>query len=767
MKLDLNALKKLDWLDLLLRYGDKALVGIAALVLLWAMWKAVAALRQVPDVSPTELTALANNVRSRLNQSNVTPELLAEAGVKNPDFTGLVQELSREVNPNLVADADLFYRFLDFGGILREQPEIFAPEELYVAAGRGGLLLYELDEQGNKIPATVKKKTTRPKKRRRRASRRRVSTDDASMMGGMGEMGYGGYGGDMMEGMMGYPGMGMGGYPGMGMGGYPGMGGGYPGMGGMEEGMAEGMAGPAPSRPASRPRARGGADSRRIAGLKSRTEEEEKKEDTEQTGTTTAQQYEMHPRGFRWVVITAVYPHKKQLEEYRRALKAAEAPEYVRVVVERRMLQSDGTFSDWQPVDTRPNAWIAKRRVGVEEELPVLQPYLLDGLVEKLPRLAYGAWEYVDHVMAIEAAGQKPEEVARQAQGQQQGGPFGPGGMPGTGSEEEMYGMGGSGYPGMMGGNMPPGMGGMGGMEGAMEGAAGYPGMGGAGGYPGMGPGGMPGPMMGGGAAAGATGQGGQNGQQFAPPGSAAQEQKRYIEVEYVQVRFIDYTVQAGRTYQYRMKVVVKNPNYNRPDVAEDAYRKPEFLEGPWSKPSRPVYVGKDVEYYLVNAKFNERTGMPRGVFEVHRWDNETGDWYCSTFEVVPGAPVGNQRKIKILTWEEEVKEELVDFNTGAVLLDVVGGRQRFQENGTTYSYEEPVQALVVTREGDLIWRALTDDLENPIRKERAEYCAEIREIIRELERGSIEAETPLGTGLGGFNTPQGTGSRIPGRRNQ
>ncbi len=764
MKLDVSALKKVDWLDLLLRYGDKAVLGLASLILLWSLVKVVGALRQVPDVSPTELTELAENVRSRLSQSNATPELLAEAGVKNPDFTGLVAELSREVNPNLVADADLFYRFLDFGGILREQPEIFAPEHLYVAAGRGGLLLYKLDREGNKIPAVQKTKKTKPKKRRRRSSRRRLSTDEASMMGGMGEMGYGGYGGmmDGMEGMMGgmMGGMGgmMGGMEGM-MGGYPGMGaGGYPGMGGMdEEGMMGGMPGAAPSRPASRPRASSGTDSRRIAGLESRKQEDKKEE--EQTTTATAQQYQMEPRGFRWVVITAVFPHKKQLEEYRRALKAAESPEYVKVVVERRALQSDGSFSDWQPVDTRVNAWIAKRRVGVEQELPALQPYLIDELVEKLPQLAYGAWEFVDHVMAVEAAGQKPEEAAQQAAGQQ-GQPYGPGdGMPGAGSEEEMYGMGGSGYPGMMGGGMP-GMGGMGGMEG-MEGA-GYPGMGGPTGYPGMGPGGMPGPA--GAGAAGATGQGGQGGQPFAPPGSAAQEQNRYIEVEYVQVRFIDYTVDEGRTYQYRMKVVVKNPNYNRPDVAEDAYRKPEFLEGPWSKPSRPVYVGKDVEYYLVNAKFDERSGLNRGVFEVHRWDTQTGDWYCSTFEVVPGAPVGNRRKMKILTWDEEIIEKQVDFTTGAVLLDVVGGRQRFVEQGTTYSYEEPVQALVVTREGDLIWRVLSDDQENPIRKERAEYCEEIRQIIRELERA--EDTTPLSSGFGGFNTPQEEDeNRIPGTR--
>ena len=38
-------------------------------------------------------------------------------------------------------------------GLIRDMPELIAPTELYAYPGRGGLLVYALDEEGNKIPA--------------------------------------------------------------------------------------------------------------------------------------------------------------------------------------------------------------------------------------------------------------------------------------------------------------------------------------------------------------------------------------------------------------------------------------------------------------------------------------------------------------------------------------------------------------------------------------------------------------------------------------
>lgn len=792
MKFDLSRLKEVDYVDLLLKVGDKAFLAVAALVFVWALYGLFTAVRDLPDVSPSQLEQAASSLRDRLNQSQPTPEALAQLGIVNPDFENLVKQIEADEPPTLIASAGLFYRFVDFGGVLREQPTIFAPQDLYVAADRGGLLLYKLDEKGEKIPVTQAdaKKATKPRRPRRQPRRsRRYSNAMAAMMSGMGEMGYA-MGGDMYGEM----GMGTGMYPGMGMGGYPGM-----GYGGMEEMMegegdyASGYPGAAPGAPpgagapAAAPREETGLTeeeraSRRIAGLTTE-QKEQKEEETPTTAQPVAQQYQQEVRGYRWVVITAVYPHKKQVEEYRKALKTFEEPKYKEVKVERRVLQADGTFSDWQPVDTSVQADLAKRVVNWEPENPELVDAIVDALVQPLPELAYGMWSYVDHIKAIqsvaEAKKKSVEEVAQAgaAQGQQAAaGPYGGyGGYEGAnfaGEDTAMEGEYGdeTGYPGMGGGY--PGMGGgYPGMTGGYPGmeAGGYPGMG-SGGYPGMGTGGYPG--MGGpaGRAMMPPGTGmpyGQGSQAPVPQQSAAHEGPK-LNVEYVQIRFVDYTVEPGRTYQYRMKVVVENPNYKRPDVADESYAQSETLEGPWSDPSPAVYVGKDVEYYLVDVRESEDPVQRRAIFEVHRWDQQTGDWYLDRFETVPGATIGGPRKIEVLTWEGDVVEKQVDFSAGAVLLDVVGGRGQLRVNGKIHSYESPVQALVVTVTGDIIWRVLTDDLENPIRREREEYWQEVREIIKEIKqqenRSGPELGLPQFGAPGGNFAPGGGAPRIPGK---
>ena len=56
-------------------------------------------------------------------------------------------------------------------------------------------------------------------------------------------------------------------------------------------------------------------------------------------------------------------------------------------------------------------------------------------------------------------------------------------------------------------------------------------------------------------------------------------------------VRFVDYTVEQGEIYQYRLKVVLINPNKNRRDV-DEALRSLSSLESAeWSAPSQIVRV--------------------------------------------------------------------------------------------------------------------------------------------------------------------------------
>ena len=108
---------------------------------------------------------------------------LEEGGIKPTNFAMQVEETSKSV---LVADTfkpDREWVTPEPGaGLIRDTPVLIAPTDLFAYPGRGGALVYALDEQGNRIPDTEKKEAPKEAPRRRRKRR-------SAMSGGMGGMG--------------------------------------------------------------------------------------------------------------------------------------------------------------------------------------------------------------------------------------------------------------------------------------------------------------------------------------------------------------------------------------------------------------------------------------------------------------------------------------------------------------------------------------------------------------------------------------------------
>src|SRR5262249_52840401 len=97
-------------------------------------------------------------------------------------------------------------------------------------------------------------------------------------------------------------------------------------------------------------------------------------------------------------------------------------------------------------------------------------------------------------------------------------------------------------------------------------------------------------------------------------------------------VRVVDVRVEPGRTYEYRLKVRMANPNYKGEDVAVpvDAVR-PE-LESGWSRPGR-VQSPPDLVFSAVDERALDASGRYRGPYwrdhfsrdkyvflQAHRW---------------------------------------------------------------------------------------------------------------------------------------------------
>jgi RNA polymerase sigma factor (sigma-70 family) len=103
-------------------------------------------------------------------------------------------------------------------------------------------------------------------------------------------------------------------------------------------------------------------------------------------------------RETHWAVVTGVIDHdqvpKAWIQAARKSLPNAESI-YLRVELQRRTLQKDGTWSGWKMIDMTANYAILDNTPAVEEER-VPQAYRVGNLVDPLPFLTQGRWHGVD-----------------------------------------------------------------------------------------------------------------------------------------------------------------------------------------------------------------------------------------------------------------------------------------------------------------------------------------------------------------------------------
>jgi len=170
-----------------LRYGDKVAVGLTSLLFVLCLGAALS--KKSIELSPDEIKKRAELADSNINRRQDRDDIikvLETGGIKASNFSKEVQDAAKIV---LVADnykPERVYVTPEPGaGLIRDTPVLIAPTDLYAYPGRGGALVYALDEQGNRIPDTEKKDVPKDESRRRRRRRQ----GGGGMMGGMGAMG--------------------------------------------------------------------------------------------------------------------------------------------------------------------------------------------------------------------------------------------------------------------------------------------------------------------------------------------------------------------------------------------------------------------------------------------------------------------------------------------------------------------------------------------------------------------------------------------------
>jgi len=465
--------------DLGLRHGEKVGVGLAAVACVLCL--AMAASKKPTDITPDQVKKAADAAASNINREQKTEDILQKLEgefLKQPEFTATIDQQAKTL---LVADnyrlSQPFVTFEPGGGLLRDTPTLIAVSELYAYPGRGGILMYELDADGNRKPEEEKPVDvdTQTRRGRKRRGNSMMSMSSSMMM---------------------------------------------PGGGG---GAVSAKAKAEQERQYEAEKKKVAAA---LAGKKGAPKEAEK---DEAAAGADQQRYKETTKGVRWVVLTGTLDHKQLRENYLHALKRPEVahPDYRRLDVERQAHNADGSWSDWEPVESDENLKILDNLPEEEEEWTP-EEVRFEGLVDPLPFLKAGSWEHV-HIASL--VPKEKTEVAKPAANA--------GMMPGSMSSSSM--------PGAMSSSMmsssPEGMmrGGM--MKGMASSSAMMPG------------------MMGGGGTESIT--------------------YKTSESDTIMVRSLDFTAKPDTSYRYRVRIVVNNPNKGREDVNPGVDTKSGVLKGP------------------------------------------------------------------------------------------------------------------------------------------------------------------------------------------
>jgi hypothetical protein len=234
-------------------------------------------------------------------------------------------------------------------------------------------------------------------------------------------------------------------------------------------------------------------------------------------------------------------------------------------------------------------------------------------------------------------------------------------------------------------------------------------------------------------------------------------------------VRIIDTLVAPGFTYEYRIKVKMSNPNYNRQkDVAYPKLAKEKEIEASEWTYVPPVSVPADTFWYALDDKPDRDKAM----VQVQRWVDlledrgkgadqkgiPVGDWLVlNKTPVYRGEYIGGVIPIEVATWNirdedyELVKDAAsrstrklpVDFRVRssetrfpALLVDYAGGKDmRVHLGNKDVKEDAPVEVLVLNSDGRLELHSSAEDLPNAERKGRAETYKKRMESVKQTNR--------------------------------
>jgi len=172
-------------------------------------------------------------------------------------------------------------------------------------------------------------------------------------------------------------------------------------------------------------------------------------------------------------------------------------------------------------------------------------------------------------------------------------------------------------------------------------------------------------------------------------PGSTIDPNK--LDVEFILLRYLDTDLKPGHNYAYRVKVRMKNPNFNNPtQVANESMATEDVLESAWYEVAQKVTVPNESFLYAYSAKKYEENvkkmfedaGKPevlnrimdikdiqegrKVVVQMQRWQEyltfgtkqePIGAWIQAEMPVGPGDYLGRRTLVELPLWRSSIQD--------------------------------------------------------------------------------------------------------------
>jgi hypothetical protein len=259
-------------------------------------------------------------------------------------------------------------------------------------------------------------------------------------------------------------------------------------------------------------------------------------------------------------------------------------------------------------------------------------------------------------------------------------------------------------------------------------------------------------------------------------PGHGEQAQLKETPILHCLIRIVDVSLEGGKTYRYRIKVKMANPNYYpKPTERKDTYpafAKDKELESDWYEVPQLVVVPPDSQVYAVDQKYVDPRFVSRDdpsrsrevALQIQRWVEEyrpnlaindtvqVGEWVVDARLFVSRGEYVRARNAKIPIpvkplngFEFELDQKsMLDFGDDSILLDFDGGRNlplEYTRNGgpakegekqesSNVTEKIPTEILVMTHDGRVYARSeAVDAVDSDRVKNYQEYLSRVKEI--------------------------------------